>query len=95
MQKLDGVEAVHVSLQDGLTVLDLKPGNHVTLETLRRVIKNNGFVSKEVHVKAGGEPTTIDGTRAFAVSGTSERLVIAAPLQRAGDLWTFTVPAPR
>ena len=47
MQKVDGVQSVRVSLNDGLTILDLKAGNAVTLAKLRQIIKNNGFVSKE------------------------------------------------
>ena len=27
MQKVDGIQGVRVSLKDGLTILDLKPGN--------------------------------------------------------------------
>jgi hypothetical protein len=52
MQKVPGVDKVHVSVQDVMTVLDLRPNNTVTLEVLRHVISNNGFVSQEVHVTA-------------------------------------------
>ena len=48
MKKIPAVTQVRVSLSDGLTTLDLKPGNTTTLAELRRVIKRNGFVSKEV-----------------------------------------------
>ena len=54
MQKVDGVQSVKVSLNDGLTILDLKPDNAVTLAKLRQVIKNNGFVSKEAQIVARG-----------------------------------------
>ena len=40
-------------------VLELRPGNKVTLATLRTVIKNNGFVSKDAQVTARG---SIDST---------------------------------
>jgi ribosomal protein L19E len=56
MQKVEGVQAVRVSLNDGLTILDLKPGNAITLAKLRQIIKNNGFVSKDVSVIARGRP---------------------------------------
>ena len=52
MQKVDGVQSVRVSLNDGLTILDLKPGNAVTIARLRQIVKNNGFVSKEAGVIA-------------------------------------------
>ena len=54
MRKVDGVQDVTVSLRDGLTRLDLKSGNTVTLTKLREVIKNNGFVSKEATIVAAG-----------------------------------------
>ena len=56
MRKVEGVESVRVSLNDGLTILDLKPANAVTIARLRQIIKNNGFVSKEANVIAHGEP---------------------------------------
>lgn len=39
-------------LNDGLTVLDLRVGNTITLAQLRKVLKDNGFVSKEAHISA-------------------------------------------
>ena len=73
MQKVDGVQTVNVSLKDGLTVLDLRPDNKVTLAQLRKVIKNNGFVSKEAQVTARG---AVSGNT-FEVHGTSEHLPFA------------------
>ena len=54
MQKVEGIQNVRVGLKDGLTVLDLRPDNKVTLAQLRTVIKNNGFVSKDAQVTARG-----------------------------------------
>src|SRR5262245_25158348 len=45
MQKLDGVQTVKVSLKDGLTILDLKPDNTLTLAKLRQVIKTTDLHS--------------------------------------------------
>jgi hypothetical protein len=73
MQKVPGVASVRVSLNEGLTVLDLKPGNDVTLSNLRRVIRNNGFVTKEAQVVAVGAVSTTGAAVVFEVSGTRER----------------------
>ena len=54
MKKNAAVANVRVSLNEGMTVLELKPGNTATLAELRRIIKNNGFVSKEVTATARG-----------------------------------------
>jgi hypothetical protein len=92
MQKVEGVQSVRVSLNDGLTILDLKAGNAVTLVKLRQIIKNNGFVSKEATIVASGRP---DGEHRFVVSGTNEEITVSsAPQPVAGD-WRLAVPAPK
>jgi hypothetical protein len=95
MLKVKGVERVRVSLNDGLTILDLKPGNGVTLASLRQIIKNNGFVPQEAEIVARGAVGTADGRPLFAVSGTEERLLPSANPQRSGDDWRMTVRAPK
>jgi hypothetical protein len=92
MQKVDGIQAVRVSLKDGLTILDLKPGNGVTLAKLRQIIKNNGFVSKEAIIVASGHP---DGSDAFIVGGTSERILVSSPPQSTAGDWRFSATAPK
>jgi hypothetical protein len=92
MQKVDGVQAVRVSLNDGLTILDLKPGNGVTLAKLRQIIKNNGFVSKEATVLARGAANT---ERVFVVSGTNEQLTLSAEPQHIAEDWRLSVAAPK
>ena len=94
MQKVDGIQSVRVSLKDGLTILDLKADNRVTLAQLRQIIKNNGFVSKEARVTARGAVETAEGKSVFDVSGTLERLLISANPLRTADDWQFTVPSP-
>ena|SRR5437867_10038117 len=92
MQKLDGVQNVQVSLNDGLTILDLKAGNAITMVKLRQVIKNNGFVAKEAAVIAGGEPRT---DRLFVVGGTNEELMLSTAPQRVDGAWRLRVSPPK
>jgi len=86
------VEQVRVSLKDGMTILDLKQGNTTTIAELRRVIKNNGFVSKEVTATARG--TVSADQRTFTVGVTNEQLLLSAPPQRAGDDWRIVIQSP-
>jgi hypothetical protein len=89
--KVDGIQTARVILKDGLTILDLKPGNAVTVSKLRQIIKNNGFVSKEVTATAGG--TVAADQKTFIVSGTNEALRLEpGPPQRIGDDWKLVVP---
>ena len=92
MQKVDGVQSVRVSLNEGLTILDLKPGNTVTLAKLRQIIKDNGFVSKDASVLARGSAS---GERGFVVSGTNEQLTLGASAQQIAEDWRLTVLAPK
>ena len=94
MLKVEGVQSVKVSLNDGLTILDLKTGNAVTLAKLRQVIKNNGFVSKDAQVLARGSTAVADGRTVFVVSGTGERFVLTAPARQVGDGWQLVVAPP-
>jgi hypothetical protein len=93
MKKVPAVSQVRVSLNEGLTVVDLKPGNTVTLAELRQIIKNNGFVPKEASLVARGSVGEKDGT-SFVVSGTNERLPLSSPAQKAGEDWRLSVRAP-
>jgi hypothetical protein len=94
MKKVEGVQTVRVSLNDGLTILDLKPGNAVTLAKLRQVIKNNGFVPKEAQAVARGSMSIAEGRPVFEVSGTNERLALALPARQVGNDWQLSIVAP-
>ena len=93
MQKVEGVNEVRVSLKDGLTVLDLKPSNRVTLAKLREIIKNNGFVSRDAAIVAAGTETKV-GAGVFEVSGTGERLPLTGRAVADGQgNWRLTSPS--
>lgn len=78
MQKVEGVESVRVSLNDGLTVLDLKGGNTITLARLRKIIKDSGFVSKDIRAVASGSIEQRGGQPLLIVSGSGETLTLSA-----------------
>jgi len=94
MQKVDGVQDVRVSLKEGLTTLELKPGNRITVAKLREIIKNKGFVSRDAVIVAAGAELPNAGGAVFEVSGTGERLRLAGSAAPDGQgLWRFTTPA--
>ena len=92
MKKVPSVTHVRVSLKDGLTILDLNEGNGTTLTELRQIIKNNGFVSKEVAATLKGSIST--DRKTATVSGTNEQVALAADPIREGDLWRVKVASP-
>jgi copper chaperone CopZ len=55
LKKLDGVEKVDVSLEQGLAKIKLKPQNKVTLVAIQTIIKKNGFSPKSANVKLRGK----------------------------------------
>src|SRR4029453_6903429 len=77
MQKVPGVSAVRVSLNEGLTVVDFKEENSVTLAQLRQVIRNNGFVTREAQIVARGLVTASGNQMSFEVSRSVERITLA------------------
>ena len=78
MRKIPGVKAVRVSLNDGLTVLDLDAGNTVTLGQLRTVLKNSGFVSRQAQLEARGVVAATGQWLVVAVAGTGENFASVA-----------------
>jgi hypothetical protein len=68
--KLEGVETVDVSLQRGLADLRLRPGNHVTIQQLRTLIKRNGFNPGSATVEVAGRLTMRGGLPAIVVTNT-------------------------
>ena len=94
MQKVKGVETVRVSLNEGLTILDLKPENTVTVADLRQIIKNNGFVSKESRVVVRGTIREADGQFVLDVIGSRETFVLAASPQHPDVLSRLRLKSP-
>jgi hypothetical protein len=64
----------------------------VTLAQLRQIIKDNGFVSKDVSAVALGTPSTDQKT--FTVAGTNEQLSISEPPRKRGEDWELKIRTP-
>lgn len=90
VHEVEGVRSVAVSLKDGLTILELREGNTVTLAQLRTLLKSNGLVLRDANVVARG---SLVGDL-FEVRFSRERLRVRgrlAKLER--DRWTLVVPS--
>jgi hypothetical protein len=86
MQKVKGIDKVRVSLNDGLTILDLTPENTVKLSELRQVIKNNGFVSNEAQLTVRGRVSSANGQPMFNVAGSGEQFVLVGTAPQPGSI---------
>jgi hypothetical protein len=78
MRKLSGVESVDVSLERAQVDIKLRPGNAVSLDQLRGIIKDNGFTAREATVTAVGKIIERGGQPALEVTGTNLVVLIVA-----------------
>lgn len=69
-----GVDSVDVSLEKGLAVVKMKPGNIATLKQLNEAITKNGFTMKDSTATVAGTLNITDGKAALRVSGSNDVL---------------------
>ena len=72
LKKIAGVESAEVSLNQGRSIIQLKPGNSVRLEQIRKAITDQGFTPKEARITAVGDLTVSDGTMQLKVTGGND-----------------------
>jgi len=73
IKKMLGVETVDVSLNKGLAVVKLKPGNTLRPEDFWQTVQKNGFTPKETTVIVRGE---MQGGK-FKVTGSNQLFHLA------------------
>ena len=74
LKSVTGVDSVDVSLERGLAVVKMKPGNTATLRQLNEAITKNGFTMKDSTGTIAGAVVTADGKATLRVSGSNEML---------------------
>ena len=74
LKSVAGVDSVDVSLEEGLAVVKMKPGNTTTLKQLNEAITKNGFTMKDSTATVAGTIVTTDGKTTLRVSGSNEVL---------------------
>jgi len=86
VQKLDGVDAVGVSLNQGLATIHFAPGNRTTVEAVRAAIRANGFTPKAAEVRLSGVLTEHEGAPAVALPGTDAIYLLDSRTSAAGGV---------
>lgn len=61
LKKMDGLQEVRVSLNDGKAYLGLAEKNDLTLRSIQEEVKKNGFSAKKAEVVLMGNATKEDG----------------------------------
>jgi hypothetical protein len=86
LKSVAGVDAVDVSLEKGLAVIKLKPGNTATLKQLQEAITRNGFTMKQSNATIAGQVFIANGKAQLKVSGSNDVLSLLPEDQAAPDL---------
>lgn len=100
LKKVEGVESVNVSLNEGLATIRLREGNKATVEQLRHVVRKNGFTPKESTVTVVGKVIERNGKPALEVNGPDVVLLLTGDVaelsKRMGKrvVVSGVVPAP-
>lgn len=78
-QKIDGVDSVKVTLNDGRAIVTFKPLNKVTLAQIRAVIEKNGFTPKAATMSAIADVVAgPSGQPQLRLSGTNETFPVSS-----------------
>jgi hypothetical protein len=68
------VDSADVSLEKGLAVVKMKPGNTATLKQLNEAITKNGFTMKDSSATITGAVVNTNGKPTLLVSGSKDLL---------------------
>jgi len=78
LRKVSGVESVEVSLNKGLAIVKLKPGNTVSVPQLWELLHQKGYTPKATSVLVRGDLVNFEGRPQLSVSGTEETLELVS-----------------
>jgi copper chaperone CopZ len=74
LKSVAGVDSVDISLEKGLAVVKMKPGNTATLKQLNEAITKNGFSMKDSTATVAGTVIETAGSVMLKVSGSNDLL---------------------
>lgn len=69
LKRLSGVTDVRVSLNEGVAVVTLGPDSTTTIESIRKVIRDNGFTPKAAQIVVTGKLVREGGRKWLEASG--------------------------
>ena len=72
LEKVKGIESVSVTLKRGVAHIALEKGNTVTVEQLRRIVKDAGYSSRDAAVTVIGTVRADRTGLTLSVAGTRE-----------------------
>ena len=85
LKSVAGVDSVDVSLEKGLALVKMKPGNTATLKQLNEAITKNGFTMKDSTAIVVGTVIETDQKAILKVSGSNDLLKLMPQSTSASD----------
>ncbi len=95
VKKIEGVEAVEVSLNRGVAVIRFRPDNRVTIEQVRRAIRINGFTPKAADVRVTGTVVAREGRFVLEVPGADSAYALKEAPESHGAVMQLRAVAGR
>jgi len=83
IDRIEGVQGARVSLNEGRAVVELEPGNMVTLAQIQERVRRNGFTPQGAAVTVRVRVAATGDTLRLEVVGTPESFDVAATPRRA------------
>jgi hypothetical protein len=72
LRRLEGVQSVNVSLNEGRAAIELKAGNVVTLEQVHTIVRHGGFTPRAARVTARADVVADTDPPRVRITGTGE-----------------------
>ena len=79
IERLDGVESVEMSLNEGRATIRLADENGVALSAIRRTVEQGGFTPREAVVEVAARVLVQDGRLRLRVPGADEIYDLPSP----------------
>lgn len=79
LKKMDGLESVKVSLNDGKAYLKLANSNELTLQKIQKEVKNNGFSARNAEVTLNGELVNDGNEWSVSLNGETYKISSDTP----------------
>jgi hypothetical protein len=79
LEKVEGVEAVEVSLNEGLARIRLRPENRVEFERIARLVEEKGFTPRQAEVRVAGRLEGSKGSWRLRVTPGEEVFDLEVP----------------
>ncbi|GAA0893516.1 hypothetical protein GCM10009122_31950 [Fulvivirga kasyanovii] len=79
LKKMDGLQSVKVSLNDGKAYLKLAADNDLSLQKIQKEVKNNGFSARSAEVTLNGELVNDGNKWSVSVNGETFKVSLDTP----------------